>query len=264
MIDARNISYSIGGKRILENISFKAEGGAFIGVLGPNGAGKSTLLSVLSGIKNPNSGKVFWLNQEIQSWKIDAFAKIRGVLQQKTEVSAQMQNEELVMMGRYPHFKHDPSEQDQKVVKSAMKFTSTSHLAENWYQTSSGGEQQRLHVARVWAQLQSENSQEPKLFLLDEPLNNLDVKYQHQVMKLAKKFAEAGNVVIAVMHDINLASFYMNRLLLLKNGKLYLDGTPDEFLTEKHLESVFDHPMHVVKHPTTNIKMAVHAMAHET
>lgn len=260
MISAKNIAFSVGSKSILNGISLQADRGAFAGILGPNGAGKSTLLKVISGELEPTAGSVNWLHQSLSSWNVNALAKSRGVLNQKSHISAPLENREVVMMGRYPHFKHQPNQDDYKVVDEAFDKTGTASLKDKHYQVCSGGEQQRLHVARVWAQLYGTSTATPKLFLLDEPLNNLDVNHQHNMMQLALEFAEAGNVVIAVMHDINLAALYMNRLIFLKEGELVADGHPNELIKSELLEQVYDYPMHVMNHPTLNRKMAVQGM----
>ena len=260
MIHAAHIAFSVGSKSILNGISLQADRGAFVGVLGPNGAGKSTLLKIISGELEPTKGSVRWLNQSLTHWKVDELAKSRGVLNQKSHISAPLENREVVMMGRYPHFKHQPGCEDHQIVDQAMQRTATHPLQHKMYPVCSGGEQQRLHVARVWAQLYGAPTATPKLFLLDEPLNNLDVNHQHNMMQLAREFAEAGNVVIAVMHDINLAALYMNRLIFLKEGELVADGHPNELIKSELLEQVYDYPMHVMDHPTLNRKMAVQGM----
>lgn len=260
MIAVDNIGFSVGSKSILSGISFQADRGAFVGILGPNGAGKSTLLKVMSGELSPSVGSVTWLNQPLAEWNVNALAKSRGVLNQKSHISAPLENSEVVMMGRYPHFKHQPGREDYAIVDKALNKTGTLPLKEKQYQVCSGGEQQRLHVARVWSQLYGAPTATPKLFLLDEPLNNLDVSHQHNMMQLALDFAHAGNVVVAVMHDINLAAMYMNRLLFMKQGELIADGHPNAIITSELLETVYDYPMHVIEHPSLDRKMVVQGM----
>ncbi len=260
MINVENISFTVGSHPILKAISLEAGRGEFIGILGPNGAGKSTLLKMMSGELVPTHGKVEWLSKNIEKWKVNELAKSRAVLNQKSHLSAPLKNHEVVMMGRYPHFKHQPQTSDYSIVDTALEKTGTSSIKNHSYMVCSGGEQQRLHVARVWSQLYGEPTVSPKLFLLDEPLNNLDINHQHNIMQLAKDFAEAGNVVIAVMHDINLAAMYMNRLVFLKNGELVADGKPNETVDSQLLQSIYDYPMVVMDHPHLDCKITVQAM----
>ncbi|MAX81935.1 MAG: heme ABC transporter ATP-binding protein [Crocinitomicaceae bacterium] len=258
MITAEHISLSIGDHNILKNVSLKADRGDFIGILGPNGAGKSTLLKAISHELEPTNGNISWLSRPMKDWKNEDLAKTRGVLKQKTDLSMPLINEEVVMMGRYPHFKRSPQLLDYQAVEKALDITGTKALAKRHYHECSGGEQQRIQFARVWAQLNGSPSASPKLFLLDEPLNNLDIYHQHHVLRLADQFVKDGNIVIAVMHDINLAAMYMNKLLFLKNGGVYASGTPDEVLKNDILSQVYDYPLSVVNHPEHNTKMILH------
>lgn len=261
MMELKNITFRVGQRDILHNVSLHADRGSFIGILGPNGAGKSTLIKTMSGEITPTSGEITWLNQSIGKWKDGQLAKSRAVLTQKSQVSLPLVNKEIVMMGRYPHFKHSPETRDYHAVENAFHKTGTHPLADQVYHQTSGGEQQRIQLARVWSQLDDNLSASPKLFLLDEPLNNLDIFHQHQVLKMAAEFAEAGNVVIAVMHDINLAALYMNHLMFLKKGKVVAQGTPDETLTDEILTGVYNYPLTVIEHPEMNTKTILHTVS---
>jgi iron complex transport system ATP-binding protein len=252
MIKAENISYSIRNKLILEDVSFAVQPGEMLAIMGTNGAGKSTLLKILSGELQAFSGKVYLGNKTLPEWKRSELSKIKGVLPQQSDLKLPFRVNEVVMMGRYPHFDKKEHEKDRATVERSLAKTGIRHLAQRLYTELSGGEQQRVHLARVLSQIENEQRSVPHYLLLDEPVSSLDIRYQHHTLRLAKEYASEGNCVIVVIHDLNLAALYADRFLLLKQGKIAAIGTAEDVITGSIISDTFGYPARVEKHPYTN------------
>lgn len=252
MIRVQNISYHVGNKRILDDVSFDAHPGELLVILGNNGAGKSTLLKSICNDIKPSRGNILIEDKCIRTYPPQELAKKRAVLNQHTSISLPFKVNEIVMMGRYPYFKNRETARDILVVNDAIAKAGITHLARQNYLTLSGGEQQRVQLARVLAQASGTGT---RYLLLDEPVNSLDVKHQHNTLQLAVAFARAGNGVVAILHDLNLAAMYADKILLLKAGKTAAYGTPREVLTSKTITSAFGFPAQVMPHPTLDCLM---------
>ena len=248
MLVTKELSYQIKGKWLLSGVTLRTEPGELLAVLGPNGAGKSTLIRLISGEWPTQQGEIRWLGDDLTRLRTDELARLRAVLTQKVHMSHAFPAREVVLMGRYPHFKRQPSAEDWAMVDACMDRTETWDFADRNYQTLSGGEQQRVQLARALAQVSQAGG--PFLLLLDEPLNNLDIRHQHALMQEAQRFARQGHVVLLVMHDLNLAARFADRILLLKAGRQQALGPPHQVLTEAHLTHTYDFPMQVMAHPT--------------
>lgn len=248
MLQVQGLSYRAGKRRILDEVSFASRAGELLVILGNNGAGKSTLLKAITGDIKPLSGEILLNGKHTHQYKTNELATFRGVLRQFTSVHLPFTVREIVMMGRYPHFGSSPGVKDIDIVKQAMDRTRISAFAERNYLTLSGGEQQRVQLARVLSQVWPDAQKQQYLFL-DEPVNSLDVSQQHHTLQLAKELAHKGNCVIAVLHDLNLAALYADRILLLKEGKVKAIGTPAEVMTDALLTDTFDFPAFVGQHP---------------
>lgn len=249
-MQAVNISVQVRGKHILQDIGFDACAGELLVILGSNGAGKSTLLKVLSGELHPATGHVDIQGKPLSKWHAAELAGFRAVLQQQTVLTLPFTVYDVVMMGRYPHFKGHAHPIDHHVVRSALKKTGIQHLAERNYLTLSGGEQQRVHLARVFAQIHQSAQYTTRYLLMDEPVNSLDVMHQHTTLQLAKEFAAEGNCVVAVLHDLNLAIQYADKILMLKNGKMVCCGDVKSVLQNSIISHVYGFPLHVLQHPS--------------
>jgi iron complex transport system ATP-binding protein len=236
MVQVNALTFKAGSKILVDQLSFTAHSGEMLAILGANGAGKSTLLKLLCRELKPYKGQIKINEQALNSYKLADLARIRAVLSQHHTLSVSFLAEELVMMGRYVHFDHQPTDQDKKIVKQVMQETGITHLAGRHYNTLSGGEQQRVQLARVIAQIY--DCPNACLFL-DEPTNGLDILYQQQIMVLARALADRGYCVICILHDINFASRFANRILMLKDGKKVAEGTPAEVITQKHILETF-------------------------
>ena len=254
MLAVNQLNISIKTRRLLKDINFSIQPGELFVIIGPNGAGKSTLLKALTEEIN-YSGEINFQQQSIKKWTTAKLAKTRAKFSQHHQQDIPLPVNEVVMMGRYPYFANKPNLDDLKVVSESLKLTEMSAFKDKSYNQLSGGEKQRVHLSRIFAQLNNEFQE--KLMLLDEPLNNLDVYYQHKVLEAVKGFAKKGNMAAIVMHDLNLAAQFADRILLLKDGKMVKYGNPKQVLTSKTICDVYDFPCKVMSHPLAQTPMIV-------
>lgn len=237
MIAVKKLTYQIGKKSLLKELSFDAKAGELLAILGANGAGKSTLMKLLCREITPTDGQILFRGKDLQLYKLPELAKQRAVLSQQNTISISFFVNELVMMGRYPHFDHHPKAEDIEIVRLVMEETGISHLSGRDYNTLSGGEQQRVQLARVLAQVYDCPD---ACLLLDEPTNGLDLLYQQQIMELARKLADRGYCVICILHDINFASRFADRIMMLKSGRQVAVGTPLEVISCENIHETFN------------------------
>jgi iron complex transport system ATP-binding protein len=242
MIDARNITFSVGNKVLLDDVSASFESGKLHLIVGPNGAGKSTLIKVLSRLLKPTRGDVEYDGSDIASASDASLAKRRAVLSQAIEIAFPLKVREVVMMGRYPHFGGRPGTVDEQITDTMMALFEVEEFAHRDYQTLSGGERQRVNFARVLGQLwQSHESEESRCLFLDEPLTFLDIKHQIEFMKKVREFTSSPNVVtVGVVHDLSLAARFADQIVVLNEGKVVAAGTPMQVLNEKLISDVFE------------------------
>jgi len=237
MIEVKNIHYSAGNTKLIDDVSFNVQPGELLAVVGANGAGKSTLLKLLCKEINAAKGEIYIRQRPIGTYKLDGLAKFRAVLAQSNTLSISFKVHELVMLGRYPHFDNNPTEDDIRIVKAVMEETGITEFANRDYNTLSGGEQQRVQLARVIAQIYD---QPQGLLFLDEPTNGLDLLYQQQILVLARNLADRGYCVVSILHDINFASRYADNVLILKKGKRIAFGEPREVITCDNIHQAFN------------------------
>ncbi|RYE25554.1 MAG: heme ABC transporter ATP-binding protein [Sphingobacteriales bacterium] len=249
MLELQHISYAVGKRHILNDASLQAKPGEIVVIAGANGAGKSTLIKIASGSLNANKGSIHINGKELNSWKASDLAQFTAVLQQQTILTLPFTVSEVVMMGRYPHYKKEPQDIDRSIVKEALYKAGIEHFADRNYLALSGGEQQRVHLARVFAQIWQANSFNTRYLFMDEPSNNLDIRHQHNMLFMAREFANEGNVVVAVLHDLNLAMQYADKVLLLKHGNSVAFGTPKEVFREDIMSHAFEYPIHILQNP---------------
>ncbi len=258
MLKTENIQYSIGKKQILKNISLEFIPGAFNMILGPNGSGKSSFLKIFSGEIKGYRGKVLYNNKNIAELKKETLAKFRAVMSQQPELSFPLLVEEVVMMGRYPHFNFNPNKKDIQICEAVMERMHLSNLSERNYLTLSGGEKQRVQYARVLAQIWEEPVDDYRYLFLDEPLASLDIHYQQEFLQIARDFVNNDTVIVAVMHDLNLATQYADSLFFLKQGSLVANGKPKEILTEQLIKEVFDIDTSIINNPVNNHPLVIY------
>ena len=248
----RELSVSIDGARLLDGVSVSIEPGEIVAVAGPNGAGKSTLLSALAGDRSPNQGTVTLDGQSVSDWPKVELARRRSVMGTDRAVAFAFSAAEVAMLGRMPLHGGDPDETDHAVIDELMTAVDCTDLADRVYATLSTGERQRVSLARAVAQVTDADGVKgdaARYLLLDEPTSSLDPAHQHTAMRLIRKTAEAGHGVLAVLHDLNLAAAYADRVVLMHEARVVEGGTPAEVLRADLLESVFDIPMLVIPHP---------------
>jgi len=248
MLKVNNIHYSVGQKRILQGITTAFQPGLLHVIVGPNGSGKSTFLKIFSGELNKYAGTVLYDDDEITKLKKEDLARRRSVMSQQPELGFPLTVEEVVMMGRYPHFHFNPNKKDETICDEVMQRLKLSSFSERNYLTLSGGEKQRVQFARVLAQIWENPSQGYRYLFLDEPLNNLDINYQQEFLKLSNDFAKTNTVLIAILHDLNLALAYANRIFFMKAGKIAYETEPSE-VTAGMIGEVFDVNATII-HPT--------------
>jgi len=251
MVTLNNVSFKVGAKTILDSLSAEWSMGKVYLIIGPNGAGKSTLIKLICKQLTPSTGTIYFGNLELSSISLEKLATQRAVLSQHSELAFPLTAFEVVMMGRYPHFKNQPTQQDVLAVEEAMRFFDVWPFADRNYLTLSGGEQQRVQFARVLAQIWYKN-ENPRYLILDEPLTFLDIHYQIQFMMQLKTLVAIGDLmVIGVLHDLNLATRFADSILLLNNGRIVASGIPEEVLTKENIKNVFQLEPEIIRSEKT-------------
>ncbi|MBS1510622.1 MAG: heme ABC transporter ATP-binding protein [Bacteroidetes bacterium] len=251
MLSTRDIQFQIGKKTILKGISIDFLPGEFAMILGPNGSGKSSFLKIFSGQTDVYNGSVQYDNTPLKNISKEKLAKFRAVMSQQPELNFPLSVGEVVMMGRYPHFDFTPTKNDHHICNEVMNQMNLHGFKDRNYITLSGGEKQRVQYARVLAQIWESPANGCRYLFLDEPLNNLDINYQQQFLQLAKIFKSHNTVLIAVMHDINLALQHADKLIFLKDGELVVAGPPAEVVNEQLIEHVFGVKSTIIENPLT-------------
>jgi len=248
LLNVDGVECRYGSVKVLEEVNLSVTGGDFVGILGPNGSGKTTLLKSISRVLKPYKGTILLNEADIYSLKSIDVAKQMAVVPQETSIGFNFSALDIVLMGRNPHMKRFQmeSEKDMIVARKVMNLTNIWHLAERPINELSGGEKQRVIIARALAQ-------EPKILLLDEPLTHLDIMNQLEIMDIVKDLCVKENlVVLAVFHDFNLAARYCNAAIMLKDNKVFAAGSLTEVLTSENIKSVFHVDAIVQKHLVTN------------
>lgn len=248
MLKVESITCAIKGYTLVKDVTFTVRPGEVLAVLGSNGAGKSTLMKLLAGERKPDKGSITLNHMLLQQYQPATLARKKAMLSQHNVIHMEFLCHEIVMMGRYPYHRQQPTINDLDIVDETMKICGVDHLAERSFPSLSGGEQQRVHMARTLAQLWD---QPGALLLLDEPLGGLDMLYQQHFMAIIKALAQKGFMIVAVLHEINLAAQYADRILMMKNGRRWCDGTPNEVLNPLNIYSVFGIEAEVIIHPST-------------
>ena len=240
-----NLNFSYNEKHILKNINISFERNKFYSILGPNGSGKTTLLkNILKAL--PTTDKTIYIDAfDINNYKNKDLAKKMSSVPQNTNLEFDFTSFDVVLMGRSPHLKRfeRESNKDYEIVREAMEITNTWHLKDKYINQLSGGERQKIIIARALAQ-------ESSIILLDEPISNLDIQNQIEIMDTLK-FLNRDVTIISVLHDLNLAAQYSDYILLLKNGEIFSKGTPEKVLNVNNLKYVYDVNTYIIKNPVT-------------
>ncbi len=257
MLEARELYYQVGAQQILRKISLVFQPGQFTVILGPNGSGKSSLLKICSGELRHFTGAVYYDQQPLTALKREDMARYRAVMSQQQELSFPLSVEEVVMMGRYPHFDTRHSAHDTAVVEAVIDRWQLQQLRNRNYQTLSGGEKQRVQFARVMAQLYAHPERGCRYLFLDEPLNNLDINFQQEFLQATAALKDERTVIVAVLHDINLALRYADQLVFLKEGRVAAMGKPLDIISTSLIQDVFGVHSTILRHPEHPLPLVV-------
>jgi iron complex transport system ATP-binding protein len=255
MIKAHQINYLHKDFHILEGVDVSLGYGEFLAIVGPNGAGKSSLLSVLANEIKQGKQEILFKEKSISDWEVKVLSQHKSKFSQHNSNEIPLDVKDVVMMGRYPYFDSQPRKEDLEATNKMMYETDVYHLKDREYNTLSGGEKQRVHLSRVMAQLENEIAH--KLVFLDEPLNNLDIKHQYKALEIIKNFTKKANSAIVVLHDLNLAAQFADKILLMKSGKVAAYGTPQEIFTAETISQAYNFPCTICGHPITNNPMII-------
>jgi len=247
-LEIKDVDAYYGSVKILDGIDFSASHGELLGVIGPNGSGKTTLLRTISRILKPKVGTILLEGRDVQGMKDKEFSRNFAAVPQDTTINFDFSALDIVLMGRNPHLGRLEleGEKDIEIARRCMELTNCWHLAERPITELSGGERQLVIIARAL-------TQEPKVLLLDEPTSHLDINYQIEIMELLKRLtSEEKLIVVAVIHDLNLAAQYCDRLALLHKGKIVSLGTQAQVLTAENIKNTFGADVIIKKHALTD------------
>ncbi|GLC89456.1 iron ABC transporter ATP-binding protein [Lysinibacillus piscis] len=234
MIQVKEITKFFGKKPVVQDVSVDIVSGKITSFIGPNGAGKSTLLSMVSRLLNADTGEVLLDKADVRRWKSDDFAKRVSILKQSNYMNVRLTIRELVSFGRFPYSKGRLNAEDELKVDEAIQYMNLEDLQHNYLDELSGGQRQRAFIAMVIAQ-------DTEYILLDEPLNNLDMKHSVQIMKILRKLVnELGKTVVIVLHDINFASVYSDYIVALKDGRVVKNGPTHHIINSDALKEIYD------------------------
>jgi len=249
-IELKEVEIGYDKSPVLKGISLRVESGDFLGLIGPNGVGKSTLLRVMSGVLPAWKGEVIVQDKSILRHSRKELAKLEGVVPQQAIFSLPFTCLDIVLMGRFPYVRWFENKLDYETADWAMEVTNTYHLRERLIQEVSGGELQRVRIARVLAQC-------PKILLLDEPTAHLDIHHEIEVFELLKKLNTEGLTIILASHDLNTIGTYAKRLALLSEGKIVKLGSPAEVMRKELIEDVYQSPVIIKENPITGTPLVI-------
>ena len=249
MLRVDNLVCRIGGRPIVDHITTAFGPGLLHVIVGPNGSGKSTFLKAFSGEFSPESGTVRYDGMAVLHTDKASLARRRAVMSQLPELSFPLSVDEIVMMGRYPHFSFRPSATDAAICREAMEMLSIAGLSGRDYLTLSGGERQRVQFARALAQIWEPPATGSRFLFLDEPVSSLDIHYQHHFLQLIRRLLDEKIVVIAVLHDLNLALQYADRMLFMKEGRIAAAGQAPDIVQPDLIAEVFGIRARLLENP---------------
>ncbi|SCW36465.1 iron complex transport system ATP-binding protein [Paenibacillus tianmuensis] len=239
MVEVRNVTKTYGNKRVVDQVSVKVNKGSITAFIGPNGAGKSTLLSMMSRLLTRDEGEVWIEGKEIGQYKSGELAKKISILKQSNHIGIRLTVRELVSFGRFPYSQGKLTKEDWTFVDEAIRYMELEDMQHKYIDQLSGGQRQRAYIAMVIAQ-------NTEYILLDEPLNNLDMKHSVQIMKVLRRLVdELGKTIVIVIHDINFASCHADYIVALKDGKLVREGPTAEIIEESVLKDIYDMDIHI-------------------
>ncbi len=253
-IETKDLNISVPKKRIVEAASIHVDDGEFVGLLGPNGSGKSTLLKTVYRTMKRESGEILFNDRLLDQISIKESALLMSVVTQHNYYNFDFKVEEVVMMGRTPHKKtmEMDNDEDREIVRESLEKVNMLDFKDRNFSSLSGGEQQRIILARALAQ-------KTPCLVLDEPTNHLDIKYQLDVLDIVKSL---GCTTLCALHDLNLAAQYCDRIYILYKGRIVEEGTPEEVITEDMIQRIYGTKASVERHPKTGMLNIVYYPAH--
>lgn len=233
MVEVKNVSKHYGNKNVVDQVSVTVAKGSITSFIGPNGAGKSTLLSMISRLIGSDEGEILIDGQDISRTKSEELAKKISILKQTNDVNIRLTVKELVSFGRFPYSQGRLTKEDREIVEQAMAYMNLEDMKDKHIDLLSGGQRQRAFIAMILAQ-------DTEYILLDEPLNNLDMKHSVQIMKTLRRLVdELDKTILVVLHDINFASCYSDFIVAMKDGKMLKQGTADEMIDSSVLKELY-------------------------
>lgn len=259
MLKATKVHFCIRQRPIVDEVTLELHPGEIMAILGPNGAGKSTFFKLLSGEIKCKHGAVGYNGHDTQKLKSKELAEVRAVMPQHSQLNFPFTAQEVVELGLISCQSKHPSD----LVAEVMEITNTTHLKDQVFNHLSGGEKQRVQLARVLVQIW-EPRPFPRYLLLDEPTSSLDIAQQHAVLKVLQSLKSRNIGVLVILHELNLAAQYADKIALLKNGVVAKIGKVAEVLEEEILAHVFDHPIHLIQNPVTGGMLIAAAQVNQT
>lgn len=252
MLEIKDLNYEINKKLRLHNINIELKKGMFIGIIGENGCGKSTLLKNICGIIENKNTSIYLEKKDIKKYSKKELSKKISILSQVQKINFDFTVREIVEMGRYTHentiFNKEIFKENKDIIDKSLDEVGLKGLENRSFLELSGGESQRALIARTLAQ-------NTEIIILDEPTNHLDIKYQFQIMEIIKK---QQKTVLAVIHDINIASYYCDYIYALKNGEIIEEGIVQEILTKEKLKRIYGIDVDIITHPTRNVPYVIY------
>lgn len=234
MIQVRALTKLYGKKSVVEDVTVDIQPRKITSFIGPNGAGKSTLLSMVSRLLDSDTGEILIDKSDVKKMKSNEFAKKVSILKQSNYMNVRLTIRELVSFGRFPYSKGRLTQEDERIIEQSLEYMHLTDMQDNFLDELSGGQRQRAFIAMVIAQ-------DTEYILLDEPLNNLDMKHSVQIMKILRRLVdELGKTVVIVLHDINFASVYSDRIVAMKDGRVVKDGPTEEIIQSAALKEIYD------------------------
>lgn len=254
-MSARGISLHLSGFDLLRNISLEVEAGKVTTIVGPNGAGKSSLLKVLTGEMPPTAGDVYLNSRLLNQWSLLEKAQMLAVLPQHTLLNFSFTADEVVGLGRIPH--QTGSAKDVEIVAEALELVDASYLQRRFYTQMSGGEKQRVQLARVLAQIWQPSCLGEQFLVLDEPTSAFDLSHQKLTLDIVRQLAQKGVGVVMVVHDLNLAARCADNIVVIDGGVIAAQGSPEVVLTETLIDKVFGVKSTISEHPITKRPLVI-------
>jgi len=244
LFSLKDISFSYKNKKVLKHLNLNIERGDFTGIIGPNGSGKSTLIRIMAGFLTPEEGTVLFKGKDIKKYHVKDLARDIAVLPQSMDVFYPYKVEEFISIARYPHLQRGISgaEKNSDFIAFIMEIMEISHLKDRRITELSQGEAQRVFIAQCIVQ-------DPIIILLDEPVSHFDIKYQMKTLEILDSFNKEGMTVVIVLHDLNLASEFCKKVVLISEGSIYKEGEPCEILTYENIEEVYKTVVVVKENP---------------